>query len=236
MKKIIAIFLVLLVGCFKPTTDEVLSRIGERIKNIESFKAKMVTSMEMLGQMVDIEADVWFKIPYKMRTEANMSTLPGKQIMTFDGKIIWMYYEGLKQATKIDVTGLDEQIKDKLIGQSNQIIDPFKNFDKKVIKYIKNEKVDGEETYLLDVSIQEMMPGSPIKLSKISFWISANDGLVRKMVFYGEKDSIAMSIICKNVEINPWIDDGLFSFVPSPSTKVMDMSQMMDQMMQSLPR
>ncbi|HAV42940.1 TPA: hypothetical protein DCX15_02860 [bacterium] len=233
MKKIWVIFLVLLVaGCFKPTTDEVLSRISEKAKNIKSFKTKMVTSAQMPGQTFDMEADVWFKTPYKMRAETIMSTFPGKQITVFDGKVIWTYWEGSKQAAKVDITGLDEQMKDKFIGQSNQMIEPLKKFNKEVIKYIKNEKVDGKKTYLLEVTPQEMMSSFPIKPSKISLWISTDDGLVRKMIFYGEKESEAMSVICRNVEINPQVDESLFFFAPPPSTKIIDMTQMM----QSLPK
>jgi len=226
MKKIWVVFLVLRGGCFQLSTDEVLSRINERVKKVESFKAKMVTSTQMLAQMVKIEVDIRFKMPDKMRTEMNFPGLLGKQITISDGKTLWTYFEGLKQVAKIDITELSEQMRNKFMSQTEQMREPFKNFKRESIKYIKKEKVEGEETYLLEVTMPEM-PGFLVKLPKAKFWISTNDGMVWKVVFYGGKEKEAMSVSCRDVEINLQLDESLFSFVPPPSAKIIDMGQMM---------
>jgi hypothetical protein len=90
--------------------------------------------------------------------------------------------------------------------------------------------VDGEKMFLLegelDDKVKALMGASMPTPEAVEFWLSAEDGLPRKVLFYGENGNEMLSQSFKDVVVNPTFDENLFNFEIPEGAQVMDITEM----------
>lgn len=224
----------------KAETVDYLAAVKEKAAQIESVKAKQVMTMAMMGQEMEITSRVFFAAPDKSRMETTMEGVPGanNMVVISDGKVTWTHMPSMGMTQKIDMERIKEALgKDHPMAagmRPNQstanFSNPFSAFREDSIRYVTTEAVSGVDCYVFEAELStpegmrqamgKMMP------QKVKAWFGKEDGIFRRQVFLNPDGSRMMEMTFSDVEINPELDEGLFTYTPKPDEKVMDMTDM----------
>lgn len=218
----------------------VVREIVERTRKAERYHQKMVTSMNMMGRQMEVPTEMWIDGD---RYRMEMTVPPGnmKQIIVSDGEIMHTYIPMMNMVQKVDFTRLREVEGDFSSQGGSQFgasADPLSNVDADSLQYVGRETLDGELTYILEgggpASNGELKGMSPFIPATTRMWISADDGLPRKTVFYNEEGGVMFSQKVESVILDEADDESLFQFVPPEGAQIMDMTDAMINMQKSM--
>ena len=217
--------------CTGEETGEIIARVEKKAAAIESYRADLTMTIDMMGKEMTSSGTMIFKKPNKswMETVTDIGTMNMKQIFVSDGKIAWVYQPVMKMVTKVDLTKVSAEMKNLPGGQqiSGDISKPLRGLNEESIAFVRTEKFGGDEVYVFQGSPREtaMKQQVPFVPSRLELWIGADDGLVRKMIVFSEEGKKIMSQSYTNIEKNIKVPDSKFEFTPPEGVQVMDMTE-----------
>ena len=230
-------FVLLSQNIFAQSTEQALKETCGRLKNLQSFKADMIMDIDGKTSKQHFQGNLFSKASVGMRL--NMGTM--LIIMNIKSNTIWTYIPEQKMVTKIDLdklTGLLGISSKQLEGFTMQNPkDPYCGLKQGSVKLLKKEVFDGEQTYVfegvMDSPIMKFVPqqAQSSQQTNGTFWISTKDGMIRKIISNSSSSDV-ITILFKNIQLNPVVNEGDFQFSPPQGIEVMDMTQMLEQVMQ----
>jgi len=210
-------------------TEQIIANLKTKAAAVKSYQADMTTTMQMMGKNMSMRGTILVKKPKKSRTEmvTDMGSMKMEQIHVSDGKTTWIYQPKMKLAMRIDMEKVAAETKDKSGGEKTaDISNPFQFFQPESISHIRTEEIDGSKACVFHglpgKSDVQKMPFAP---AKIELWIGADDGLVRKTVFFNEEGKEMMSQSYTNIRLNIEVADSQFDFTPPEGVQVADMTE-----------
>lgn len=222
---------------YSQTTEETFREIQNKVAIIKAIKANISIEMQEKGAKTQMQGDILFKTP--MSFKLNL----GPTLVIMDGKTktVWMYASQQNTAMKIEMDRLMTQYGvswDQLQAVQINPENPFSGLKKGSVVFIGKDRVNGEPTYMFRGIIDSDKPklfqseGGSSQFTKMTLWLSTNDGMLRKLIARGDNPADELSIYVKNVQVNPIIREEEFLFSPPKEAQVLDMTSMMEQIMQ----
>lgn len=210
--------------------QQVIDKLKSKAESAQSASADMQMTTTMMGQNITMKGTMLFQAPKKNRMEIDMSlgNMKMQQTIVSDGKTVWTYQPTMKMVSKIDLekviaaTGVDKA------GQqaSSDITSPFGAFKPDTVKLLGAEELGGVKTEVFEGMPQTAeLPNMPFKFSKMKIWVGADDGLLRKMVWFDENAKEMMSQTYDNIQTGIDIPASKFEFTPPVGVQVMDMTE-----------
>jgi outer membrane lipoprotein-sorting protein len=210
-------------------TEQLMADLKAKAAAVKSYRADMTTTMQMMGRNVSMRGSILFKKPKKTRTETaiDMGAMKMDQIQLSDGKTTWIYQPEMKLAMKIDMEKVVAATKKESAGEKTTDIScPFQCLQPENITHVRNEEIDGGKACVFqglpEKSDMQKIPFAP---AKIELWIGADDGLLRRMVFFNEEGKEMMSQSYTNIQRDVEVPDDQFEFTPPEGTQVVDMTE-----------
>lgn len=231
-------FILLSQNIFAQSTEQALKETCGRIKNLQSFKANMIMDIDGKTTKQHFQGDLFSKASVGMRLNMGTAML---MIINIKSNTVWTYIPEQKMVTKINldklsaVLGLSSQQLEGFTMQNPK--DPYCGFKKESVKLLRKETLDGEPTYVfegvMDSPIMKFIPQQTQSSNQTegTFWISTRDGMIRKIIS-NTSPTDKISILFNHIQLNPVVNDSDFQFNPPQGIEVMDMTQMLEQMMQ----
>ena len=229
----ILLVLTLVLGCGLPRTsktkEEIMAEVEDRAATVDSYRADLTMTMEMMGEEMITQGKMVFKKPNRSRMEMvmDMGTMKMKQVVVSNGQTAWTYQPEMKMVTKINLEKIAAETKQGVGKQmAGDISKPFQVFQRESISYIRTGKMDGGKVYVFQgVPKTAEMQQTPFAPAKMEMWIGVDDGLLRKMIMFNEKGKETMSQSYTNIELNMEVADSQFEFTPPEGVQVTDMTE-----------
>ncbi len=201
MKKLIVIAS-LLITSFVYSAEQDLLKI--RLNGLSSMKASFKQIVKEGGRVIQRNNGLlYLQRPGKFRW---LISLPTKQLIISNGKVLWIYDEDLEQVT---IKKLDQELKGTpalfLSGYDKKLTDDY------AIKYIKLKNI---ETFILTPKILERNSYAWIKLI---YQKSILNGLSLK-----DKLGQTTTLSFYNIKSNLQLDSKLFNFIPPKDVDVVN--------------
>ncbi|NLY02782.1 MAG: outer membrane lipoprotein carrier protein LolA [Rhodopirellula sp.] len=212
------------------TAEQVIEKLKSKVESVETGRADLKMATTMMGRKINMEGDVVFAKPGKMRMKisTDLGMMKMDQIIVSDGATIWTYQPTMKMVSKIDVAKLAAATgkEDAAQQQSGDITQPLKGLQPDSIKLLRTEESDGAKTYVFEGSPQTAgMSKVPFQPAKMQVWVGAEDGVLHKMVMLDEKDNEMLSQTYENIKLGIDVPAGTFEFTPPEGVQVMDMTE-----------
>jgi outer membrane lipoprotein-sorting protein len=221
---------VLIAPAWADEVDDVMKKVAEAAKKLKSFSCKMETktSMEMGGgnftrsEMTGTTEVVRRGEKTYMRTEIKGETLmnfggqeqkmDSKSLIVSDGEFTWTESEAMGQKnvikTKAEEAAPEAQI-EALRKDHN-------------VKLLPEQKVDGNECYVLEATPKQPSMGGPTRMVMM---MCKKTGLTLKTVGYDGDGKEMMTVLMKDVKIDPDLSADRFKYSPPSGVEVMDMTK-----------
>ncbi|OGV44975.1 MAG: hypothetical protein A2X46_17555 [Lentisphaerae bacterium GWF2_57_35] len=211
--------------------DQVQS-ILKRAEGIKRYHQNSKMSMNMMGNQMEITGEMWVN-DGKMRMEMVMPPANMKQIVISDGSFTYTHMPMMNMVQKMDMKKIREALgadAAKQIGGpgAGSDADPFQALDRSSIKYVGSDELNGEKMDVIEgtlASDKNAMKDMPMMPERAKYWVSIDDGLPRKMVFYGKDGQEMLVQEFSQVEVDPQMDESLFVFTTPEGAQVMDMTE-----------
>ena len=213
-------------------SEAVVEAIMERARSVKRYHQKMKMSMSMMGQKQNMDGEMWMDGD-KMYMTMTTPPFDQEQIIVSDGKTTYTYMPMMNMVQTMDMDKLREAMGEDAgamggpakIGQAP---DPFDGVDKTTLEFVGVEHLNDEDVYVLEggfvPAVKEMQAMNPFAPEAARFWVSQDDGMPRKTIFYNEDGSEMMSQEYQDVVINPEIDPSKFEFEAPEDAQVVDMT------------
>jgi outer membrane lipoprotein carrier protein len=192
------------------TVSDVLKNVQQKEKETESMVAVLVETItsKTSNAKQTFEGSITLKKPDKIYVEFKK---PMNQKIISNGKVMWVYMQDLKQVMQQEMSlgGVNDPILS--IGKMLETLQKDYN-----VVLQGTENVEGEETYVLDLT-----PKKENKyLSKMKTYISKQTWLpIKTNVMDMEGSDI--SVVFKNIKLNVKIDNKIFEFKPPKDVEIM---------------
>ena len=213
------------IGASPEKTSAVIEELDRRLERIQSYRAELTTSMELMGNSMTTRGTMLFSSPDLLRMESSGGPTAGLSINVFDGKLNWTYQPQINMVMKIDIDRIHSEFPEYAVN--NTLSKSFQNLDAESIQYIRNTVFGEDEVAVFQGktggNLTQMGLGQ-MKPEWIEVWIGTDDGLLRKMVMYTESGEEMMVLEVTVAEINLAIPDTAFVFIPPEGAQVMDMT------------
>lgn len=205
--------------------DAVVKELEKAWGEFESMTADITINTSMQGmtnkQTGTIEFDhkggkYRYRMDMKTETDMNGQKMTSTQTMVSDGDYIYTLSEamGQKHATKMK----------PLPGQMTAPVgkEMFDSLEKQYeLKVLPDESVDGDAAYVIEAKPKQNM-GSPTTTMKMYF--VKKHGIMVKTLGLDASGAENMSMLYKNIKVNPKIDPSRFVFKAPEGVQVMDMT------------
>lgn len=215
--------------CSEESKEQIIKSIETKAALIATYRADLSMSMDVMGEKMVTQGSIFFKKPDKSYIENDivMGTMKMKQIIVSDGKTVWTYQPTMKMVTKIDLGKVMAVTDDKSNGQmSGDISEPFRGYNEESISYVRTDQILGEKVYIFQgVPGSSPMQKQAFMPAKIETWVSAVDGLIRKLIMFSDEGKEMMVQSYTNIETNIEVEDSRFDFVVPDGIQVMDLTE-----------
>jgi outer membrane lipoprotein-sorting protein len=227
------------------TVDEVVRFCTQKVAGYNTWSGDYQQSMDMMGSKMNMTGAISFKQPAQMRMAVNMLMMgmTNKMLMVQGAdKIMWqeMNMMGQKQVMKMDLTKIPTN-SPLAAAMDSQLSNPQEQWKKQLEMYgytlVGSDTVRGEPVFVLDGILKKdaQLPTQQAamlkQLGKSRMYLGQNDGFLRKTEQYDkENKTIVMTMEFTNIKLNPALSDELFKYQPPEGAKIMDMTEMMQQM------
>lgn len=222
--------------------EAVVKSIMERAREIKRYHQKMQMSTMMMGQQMDMAGEMWMD-GERMHMEMTIPPMNQKQIIVNDGTNMYTYMPMMNMVQKMDMKKIEAEMGEAFedmggMGRPGQAPDPFDGVDETTLNFVGADTYNGENVYVLEGGFtadqKEMMAMSPFAPETARFWVSAEDGLPRKSVYFGKEGKEMFSQAFEDVDVNPDMDESLFVFEPPEDAQVVDMTEGVINMFRSM--
>lgn len=209
-------------------TEELIAKLEAKASTINSYRADLTMNMEMMGQKMIYTGKLSFKKPNKSRMDMStkMGAMDIQQTIISDGKTVWTYQPNMKTVQKMDLEKIIAETGDDTRQKNGDPSNPFQSLNRDSIAYVRTDKIDGKDVYIFQgipqATEKKDMPFIP---AKIEIGLSADNGMLSKMVMFNEEGKEMMSQSYSNVKVNINIPDSEFEFTPPEGVQVMDMTE-----------
>jgi len=228
--------------------EEVLGKIIEKYRNIDTVSGEMEIGMFMLGNEMKISSTFWKK-EKKFRMEGTIMKpgmdSPMEQLIICDGKKMWQYIKGANTVTTIDFSQFPDEVKNKI--EKQQAFGGIdKNLPEEILKTIDKinftEKTENEKNfYVLEIKdFGEIVKNLPVEVKhkiqifkKLVILVDPSTYYITKIELYGEAEKPGVWIEFKNLKFGQ-IPDNLFSFEVPKDAYVIDITDMMIKMTETM--
>lgn len=209
-------------------TEELIAKLEAKAGKIESYRADMTMNMEMMGQKMVYTGNLSFKKPNKSRMQMNakIGAMDMQQTIVSNGKTTWSYQPNMKIAQKMDLEKIIAETGNDTGQKNGDPSNPFQSLNRDSIAYVRTDKIDGKDVYIFQgipqVTEAENVPFIP---AKIEIGLSADNGMLSKIVMFSNEGKEMMSQSYSNVQLDINIPDSQFEFTPPEGVQVMDMTE-----------
>lgn len=213
------------IGASPEKTRSMIAELDRKRERVQSYRASMTITMEMMGKPVTTNAAMLFKRPDRLKMETTGSMPASQSISIFDGKMNWTHQPQINMVMKIDVERIKSEFPDFEVN--NNVFKPFQGLNKKNIRYIGSTSFNGEEVFLFEGDTGGMLSRSgfgELEPAWVEVRVGAGDGLLRRMIQYRDTGKEMMTAEATIEAINPSIPDSTFVFTPPEGNPVMDMT------------
>ncbi len=212
-----------LTGCGeKLTAEEIVARMQETVETTEDAYAVVTANVNAQGIEMSATAEIWEKSPNKVRVkvlEASEPDLVGT-ILVSDGQQGW-YYEPARNVVMVGSadeveTPLPQQMLSELERVLQQVLEVSN------VELRPDEEVIGRQTYVLELSPkedaeQQLFPGN----GSATLWVDQEQWIVLKATYDGGTFGQGTMVV-QEFEMNPGLDEDLFTFQVPDGAKVVD--------------
>jgi outer membrane lipoprotein-sorting protein len=190
-----------------------------------------------MGQAMTSKGRMILRKPDRTYTEmeTDMGVMKMKQIMVSDGKWMWMHQPAMNMITKIDMAKLAAATKGApgaapAATGGADLTKPLLMFDQATVKLLRTDTLEGTDVYVFEGEMPKGAVGAPqmqipFLPAKMQAWVSAGDGLLRKMVMLDKEGKETMTQTYSNIVLNKDYPDSQFQFTPPAGAQVMDMTE-----------
>lgn len=208
--------------------------VVERAQAVLSLKQDLVTGLEYMGQTQEIKGRMW-KDGDRVRFEITMPTPNGEltQFAAFDGRVFATYLPApIHVAQKIDFAEVQKRVEPRkwaLFNRARALAvesNPFLGMELGTLKFARTETLDGEATQVYEASMEplpeDFRGAFPYVAAKAEIWVAVADGLPRRVIHFTDTNTKILTHTFRNVEVNPELDDALFTLEFPSETNVND--------------
>jgi len=211
------------------STSEAISDVETKFDNIETYKAVYRFKVEDNEQSYTTEGEIFFKKPDKVKMEMLLVLKePMKQTVISNGRTMWIYILKFNQASRIDIDNLKAFFgADYFNYQEPNLCKPFKEMNRKTLRFLGIEKLNGEDMYVFEgePSPLQIAQGNMPSGSKVKLWVGVKDGLQYKTSIFDESGKEVIEHTFKDFVINQLINDYEFEFRPPSDAQVIDSTE-----------
>ena len=253
----VGLFCVPLWALDPSSPDELLAFMQQKAAETETMSADATMTMTMPGatgesQLMKMKMKMFTKKPDLMHAETQMlmGEMVTEVLMVHDGTIMWTEQRmgGQVMVMKTDMAAL----KEKMGGaqeSGSMGWDQFANAEEVKrrfeVKSLGKETIRDVETYGLELvpkdksgqdlegQIPQNIPAGT--LSAIRLYLDAEAGFPVRTTYLKKDGSAWGTMDYTRYELNPELDDKLFTYTPPEGVQVIDMTEMMKAMQQPMP-
>jgi outer membrane lipoprotein carrier protein len=175
--------------------DLVLRQLARTQREVGDFTADLIQEkrLSLLKENVVSHGVIQFKRPNKVLIELFN---PDPSLMVVDGNFLWLYFKRERVAQRYRVGNTP------MLNRYLMILDNPLTGEWAKLASIRREG---------DFAVLEMAPGEAEGIfSKITFWVSTHDWLIRKLVLH-EKSGDLTILSYENIRVNTGIPDSHFT-------------------------
>ena len=185
--------------------DEVFDRLKDKYESIEALRAEF--SQTMSSSYMDEQATSYGVLvasgdKYRVETEG--------QTLVTDGEVTWVYMPSQQQVLINDYSE-DEQT----FSVSEFLFDYEENFE---LSDVKRTSLDGEQHFVLTLEPKK----DDAFFTEATLSMRDRDDVVTRLQVV-DVNGTTMVFRLTNIQINPKLDSGIFSFTPPKGAEVVDL-------------
>ena len=214
-------------GAGPAKTAEMMEKLERQRARVESYRGSMAITIEAMGRSITSEGPMLFRRPDHLRFEMTAPPATGRITTVFDGNTSWTHHATGNLVSVIDVAALASDFPE--YGNRNSVYRPFQGLEGGSIRYIRSDRIDGEEVYVFqgkpDQTVATKMSYGQAVPDWIEIAVAASDGLTRKLVAYRDTGAEMMKTEMVIDEVNVAIPDSAFVFSQPEGAQVMDMTE-----------
>jgi chaperone LolA len=208
---LIVVWLVLLLSSTGSQADvkrgrEIIEKVNDKYKKMDSLKAEFeqTYTWDLAGETQTVSGTLYLTESNKYRIETN------EQLVVTDGETVWSYSNSDKHVI-IDLlkNSQGSQLPKEILLQYSKEFEP---------DFIKEEKIEGRKTYLLDLKPKEDQG----LIISMKVWIDASSWITRKIEQIDLNDN-RNTYIVRNIVENPELEPGLFRFEMPSDAEIVDL-------------
>lgn len=218
-------------------TRAAVEQVNQAAEAYQAFEADMSSEIFMINPPMGFTGHMTVLKPDRMRIKTSAPPPQGNMEIVSDGKTTWTYMPLMNLVQKIDM----EVIKGLpgMTTPGQQIKDPSKpleQLDPATVQLIGEETMDNQLCYIFE----GMIPADAQKIAgeyapeKMKIWVAKDDGISRKIESFQKNGTTSMTITFSNVKVLNNLTDADFVFTPPANAEVVDMTQVMQSLMQNL--
>jgi len=209
---LLAVSLVL-AGCGNQmTAEEIVAKVRETVDSTQDAHATVSATVNAQGIEMMVKAEVWEKSPNKVRAEileASEDRFTGT-ILVSDGQQAW-YYEPARNQVMVGAPGeMETPLPQEMLAELQDVIQQV--LDVSDVELQGSETVAGRDAYKLlltpkEGAEQQVLPGD----GAVTIWVDQEQWFILKATYEGGAfGQGGMEVV--GFELNPGLDDGLFTF------------------------
>lgn len=217
------------VGCSSsgpqtPSPQELAARAAK----IRSYRAQVVSQVEMGGQELRQSGTIQKRGPDEMRLEMRDSDGELIRVLVQRGSVLMHHAPHQKRVVKLDTAKVEAAIGRRPPG--TQGTDPSRPFDGMVldgVRYVETTKLDGNPVHLFEGTLEEaeaLAPRLGFRPEIARVWVDQRTGLMRRSEIASADGSSRLSQSFREIEIDAEIDPESFYLKPPAGVSVVDMT------------
>ncbi len=204
-------------------TDEMMVKVQEQLKEIQSCSATLSTVFKMMGEVVEDDVDAVYQLPDRICLS---SVVEGKPvpIMVVEGGVLWIYDPVEQLVTRFNRVRIFRETKKEVDAYVPDPLRPFRGLQWKTIRHVGEEK-QGETIFQIFEATPEanlLSVQLPVTPAKVKLWFHAQNGLLHVVKMFDQAGNEIVVRRFDRVQLNPKVNARLFEFVIPAGVQVID--------------
>ncbi len=207
-------------GCARMTAEDIVAKMQEVVENTDDAHAVVEATVDVQGQSLEAVVEVWEKQPAQARVEVletGQAELDGMVAVT-DGQTFWLYSPAEDQVATGDVGDMPDAAQIIAGGMEAPIQWVLDNSN---VELLGEEKIADTKTYKLSLTPKEDAASPWPIVGTATLWVDKKQWIVLKAHFVAPNIGEG-TVQVRSFELNPGLDDGLFTFQVPEGAEVID--------------
>ena len=208
-------------GCAKKlTVEEIVAKMQEVMTGTNDAHAVVEMAADVQGESLQMVVEVWEKQLNKARAkvlETNRGELDGALVAT-DGQTVWFHSPAENQVLVGDVSDMPADAQAIIQGLEDLIQRVLEVSD---VELLGEEEIAGAETYKLRLTPKEDEEQSWPVVGTATLWVDQEQWIVLKAHFTAPNIGEGTMQV-RSFELNPGLDDEIFTFKVPEGVEVID--------------